>query len=226
MERPTAEVTRRRFLTSVGVTGLLLAGVGSRFAPTAAAQSAEMPLPPVRDTTAGILAFVVPGDDAWSRHQGVATDRPGGATPGACASLERTFDAAVPFPLLGPAFGITLPGAAAISALINLFTVTMDGASVHGPFAAPFANLSHAAKAHVFELLDVDPLLPGLPLKFATNAIPTLAAFAAYSEVSAFDRRTRTLTGRPAGWELSRYEGVSDGWDEFRGYYRGVDDAG
>ena len=52
------------------------------------------------------------------------------------------------------------------------------------------------------------------------------AAFAAFSETSAFDRERRVLTGRPAGWDLTRYDGVGDGWDEFDGYYRGVDRIG
>ncbi|MBD0322507.1 MAG: twin-arginine translocation signal domain-containing protein [Aldersonia sp.] len=216
-----ASLTRRRFLAGVAGTGIAMLGVGSLFAPEATAQSADAALPPVNDTLNGILSFVVPGNDAYSRHQGVATDRPGGVNPGSTASLARTFDQAVPFPVLGPAFGINLPGAAAISALVNLFVATVD-AGARGPFTAPFANLTHANKAQVFELIDTTPLLPGLPVKFVANAIPTLAAFAAYAEVSAFDARSRTLTGRPVGWELSRYERTSDGWDEFIGYYRGI----
>ena len=156
----------------------------------------------------------------------MATDRPGGVTPGTADSLTRTLDRAVPFPFLGPAFGISLPGAAAIAALLNVIAVSIEPGSVRGQFSAPFANLSHARKAQVFDVLDTHPLIPGLPIKFAVNAIPTLAAFAAYSETSAFDLRTRELTGRPVGWELSNYDGVSDGWNEFRGYYRGVSSSG
>lgn len=213
-------LTRRRFLAGVAGAGIALLGVGTLFA-SAAAQSVDPPLPPVRDTINGILSFVVPGNDEYSRRQGLATDRPGGANPGSAASLERTLDQAVPFPVLGPAFGINLPGAAAIAALVNLFAVTVDPGAARGPFTAPFANLTHPNKAQVFELMDTNPLFPGLPIKFAVNALPTLAAFAAYAEVSAYDRATRSLTGRPIGWELSKYERTSDGWDEFIGYYHG-----
>ncbi|MBA4021663.1 MAG: hypothetical protein C0482_04810 [Gordonia sp.] len=213
---------RRRFLTGLAAVGAgftALTVVPSVFT---GARTYANSLPPVRETVCGVLAFVVPGNDHYSRAQGMATGRAGGVTPGTADSLTRTLDRAVPFPVLGPAFGITLPGAAAIAALLNVIALSVEPNSVRGAFSAPFANLSHARKAQVFDVLDTHPLIPGLPIKFAVNAIPTLAAFAAYSETSAFDPRTRTLTGRPVGWELSRYDGVSDGWDEFRGYYRGV----
>ncbi|MFD6859214.1 twin-arginine translocation signal domain-containing protein [Rhodococcus sp. NPDC060086] len=215
--------SRRRFLTGVAATGAALTSVAWSFSGEAAAQPAQSN-PSVRDTINGILAFVVPGSDPYSQHQGVATESPGGVTPGTAQTLERTFDLAVPIPLLGD-LGIDVTGSAAIAALVDLFAVTADPASVAGPFASPFANLSYDVKAHVFELLDTEPQFPGRPIEYAVNAIPTLAAFVAYSEVSAFDLERRELTGRPVGWELSGYEGVSDGWDEFQGYYGGVDRA-
>lgn len=213
--------SRRRFLAGVVATSAALTSVVWSFAGEATAQPTP-PSPSVRDTINGILAFVVPGNDPYSQHQGVSTELLGGVMPGTAATLERTFDLAVPIPLLGD-LGIDVTGSAAIAALVNLFAVTADPASMAGPFASPFANLSHAAKAHVFELLDTEPQFPGRPIEYAVNAIPTLAAFVAYSEVSAFDRERRELTGRPVGWELTGYEGVSDGWDEFQGYYGGVD---
>lgn len=213
--------TRRRFLAGMAGTAAALMGITALFSAEAIARPAAA-APPVRDTICGILAFVVPGNDPYSRHQGVSTDRVGGATEDAAASLEHTFDHASPVPLLGRAGG-NLPGAAAVAALVNMYAVTVDAGSLVGPFAAPFANLNHAAKARVFELLDTEPQFDGTMLTYVVNAIPTLAAFAAYSEVSAFDPDRRVLTGRPVGWELARYDGVADGWDEFAGYYRGVD---
>lgn len=213
--------TRRQFLAGTAGTAAALLGVTFLFSAQATARPAAG-VPPVRDTMCGILAFVAPGNDPYSRHQGTSTDRVGGATDGAAASLEHTFDHASPVPLLGRAAG-NLPGAAAVAALVNMYAVTVDARSLTGPFAAPFANLSHASKARVFELLDSEPQFTGTMLTYVVNAIPTLAAFAAYSEVSAFDPGRRVLTGRPAGWELTRYDGVGDGWDEFEGYYRGID---
>ncbi|MEU5843971.1 hypothetical protein [Rhodococcus sp. NPDC047139] len=213
--------SRRRFLAGMAATMAALVGTAGTFAREADA-SPLSETPPVRDTINGVLAFVVPGNDPYSHQQGVWTDVPGGVTVATAQSLERTLDQASPVPLLGPAAG-NLPGAAAIALLLNTFGVTADPGSVNGPFAAPFANLSHARKAQVFEWLDTDPRFEGLVLKFVVNAIPTLAAFAAFSEVSAYDRTRREVTGRPVGWELSNYAGPSDGWDEFLGYYGGID---
>lgn len=213
--------SRRRFLAGVAATAAALVGTAGVFARGASA-SPLSGTPAVRDTINGVLAFVVPGNDPYSHQQGMWTDRPGGVTAGTAESLERTLDQASPMPLLGPEAG-NLPGAAAVALLLNSFGVTADPRSVTGPFAAPFANLSHAVKAQVFEWLDTDPRFDGLVLKFVVNAIPTLAAFAAFSEVSAYDRMRREVTGRPVGWELSRYAGPSDGWDELLGYYGGID---
>jgi hypothetical protein len=215
--------SRRRFLGGAVATGAALTGVVWSFTGEAAARPPQAG-PSVRDTINGILAFVAPGNDPYSEHQGVSTESPGGVTPGTAETLERTFDLAVPIPLVDM-LGIDVTGSSAIAALVNLFAVTAEPASVTGPFASPFANLSHAAKAHVFELLDTEPQFPGRPIEYAVNAIPTLAAFVAYSEVSAFDCELRAPTGRPVGWELTGYAGVSDGWDEFQGYYGGVDRA-
>ncbi|WP_346777522.1 twin-arginine translocation signal domain-containing protein [Rhodococcus sp. HNM0563] len=213
--------SRRRFLGGVAATGVALTSVAWSFTDVAAAR-ASTPSPAVRDTINGILAFVVPGNDPYSQHQGVSTEAPGGVTQGAAETLERTFDLAVPIPLID-VLGIDVTGSAAIAALVNLFAVTAAPNAVAGPFASPFANLSYAAKARVFELLDTEPQFPGRPIEYAVNAIPTLAAFVAYSEVSTFDGARRELTGRPVGWELTAYQGVSDGWDEFQGYYGGVE---
>jgi hypothetical protein len=37
-----------------------------------------------------------------------------------------------------------------------------------------------------------------------------------------FDPATRTLSGRPVGWQLTGYvpNGVVDGWDDFQGYFQ------
>lgn len=214
---------RRKFMAGLFGAGALV-GVGGLSVPAAVADPL-IPAPPVRDTINGVLSFVVPGNDPYSHRQGVATDRPGGVTPGTAASLERTLDEALAIPLFD-SVGIALPGAAGIAVLLNIFATTADPGAVSGPFAAPFANLDHATKARVFEWLDTDPRFENFILRFVVNTLPTLAAFAAYSEVSAFDRVQRTTTGRPVGWELSNYAGPSDGWDEIIGYYGGIDKVG
>lgn len=132
--QPTA-TSRRRFLAgaAAGTGALLVTGA----APSSASAAAFLD-----DTFDGVAAFVVPGNDKYSRHQRVSTSSPGGV------------------------------------------------------------DLSRSS------------------IEFAANAVITLAALGAYSEVATFDRRTKQLAGRPIGWDLSNYGGVSDGWPEFIGYYQ------
>jgi hypothetical protein len=60
-------------------------------------------------------------------------------------------------------------------------------------------------------------------IRYAVNAILTVATFAAYAEQAVFDPVTRRLTGRPVGWSATGYQpnGPVAGWDEFHGYFRG-----
>jgi hypothetical protein len=97
----------------------------------------------------------------------------------------------------------------------NVLIATVD---VGGPFLAPFANLSFAAKAGVFRIMDGTAAL-----QLLAGILPPFAAFFAYSEAGAFDPVTRTLTSPPLGWTLSQYRGVSDGRAEFLGYFRDDD---
>src|SRR5690349_538731 len=60
-----------------------------------AAQAATTDL--TRDTFNGLLAFVVPGSDAYSVSQGVSTAEPGGVDAGAADVLIATVDESTPF---------------------------------------------------------------------------------------------------------------------------------
>jgi hypothetical protein len=162
---------------------------------------------PVHETFNGLLAFVVPGpeSDPYSKHQGVSTDEPGGVDAGVTDVLIASMDQAVPFlPNFSVQVAGTLNGAAKI---VN--------PSASGPFSAPFANLSFPEKVAVFQGLEGDPA--SRPL---AGVLPQFVAFLVYSEAGVFDPNTRTLTGLPLGWELSNYEGVADGRNEFKGYYQ------
>ncbi|MFI6518980.1 hypothetical protein ACIBF1_25715 [Spirillospora sp. NPDC050679] len=131
----------------------------------------------------------------------------------------------------------TIPLAGVVALLLNLQAVRVDPASLAGPFAAPFARLTYARKARVFELLEgpdpalvemLDGRLPeplrgtvsGL-LRFLGGTLLELSALGAYSEWAVFDPATKKLKGRPVGWQVSRYTPSADGWDEYRGYYQG-----
>lgn len=156
---------------------------------------------PVHDTFNGLLAFVVPSSDPYSGHQEVSTDEPGGVDAGITDVLIASMDQAAPFL---PNFSVQLAGI-----LNNVAQAVNPSAS--GQFSAPFANLSFLEKVAVFQVLEGDPALRPL-----AGVLPQFVAFLVYSEAGVFDPNTR----RPLGWDLSHYEGVADGRDEFKGYYQ------
>ncbi|MFJ7216057.1 hypothetical protein [Amycolatopsis sp. NPDC098790] len=208
-------IGRRAVLGGVAAVPLLLA---FRAAPAEAAS-----LPPIKDAFDGLVAFLVPGRDRFSVHQGRASTSDGGVAAGAGPALEYVYDQAIPYPLVGRPFDLNLPGAAAVAAILNLVAAEVAPASVLGPFAAAFANLSFADKVEVFRRLEEPGLADGTPVRFILDTVPTLAAFIAYSEAPVFDRATNRLTAVPLGWQLSAYQGIGEGWPEFQGYYRGID---
>jgi hypothetical protein len=214
---PPDRLTRRALLAGLGVAGLV-ATIGVSAPEAQAAQ-----LPPIRDAFQGLLAYLVPGADRYSKQQGVTLASTSGPDTGAAAPLERVYDQAVPYPLVGRPFNLNLPGAAAVAAILNIVALNVDARAAIGPFASSFANLKHAQKTEVLRRLEEPGLADGTPVRFVINTIPTLAAFQIYSEAPVFDRATKVLAARPAGWELSQYDGVNDGWDEFLGFYRDVD---
>jgi len=232
----------------------------------------------VIDTFSGVAAFVVPGDDDYSRQQGSATAAPGGVAAGTPGFLGATLDDFLPAPgavsillnaLQTRLAAVPLPGTNAadwlrgllatngavplgplVAGLLDMLAVEVDPTSVVGPFLTPFPRLRWADKAQVWEQLELtlpNLLTPGLvgsllsPLgldlalastlpgvvRFASGALLELTAFGSYSEYAVFDPATRTLTGRPVGWDLAQYQpaGRVDGWDEFLGYYQGRSSA-
>jgi hypothetical protein len=158
----------------------------------------------LHDTFNGLLAFIVPGPDPYSRHQGVSTPEPGGVDAGAIDVLIATLDETTPF----------LPQFSAIVAATLNGLAQAVNPSATAPFQSPFANLSFVEKVGVFQIMDgIDQLKP------LAGVLPAFVAFFCYSDAGAFDPATRTLTGDPLGWRLSSYQGVSDGRDEFLGYF-------
>jgi hypothetical protein len=159
----------------------------------------------VHETFNGLLAFVVPGSDPYSEQQRVRTPKRGGVAAGITDVLIASMDQAVPFV---PNFSVQVAGTLnGVAKIVN--------PSASEPFSAPFANLSFPEKVAVFQGLEGDPA--SRPL---AGVLPQFVAFLVYSEAGVFDPDTRTLTGKPLGWELSHYEGVADGRNEFKGYYQ------
>ena len=92
--------------------------------------------------------------------------------------------------------------------------------SASGPFSAPFANLLFPEKVAVFEFSRAATRSPNCDPVPLAGVLPQFVAFLVYSEAGVFDPDTRTLTGTPLAGALSKYEGVADGRDEFKGYYQ------
>jgi hypothetical protein len=168
-------------------------------------QAADVPNPDLlHDTFNGLLSFIVPGPDDYSVAQGVSTVEPGGVDEGVTDILIATLDETTPFL---PQFSATVAG------ILNGIALVVNP-SPSGQFLSPFACLSFAEKAGVFQIMDATE-----PLKPLAGVLPAFVAFFCYSEAAAFDPVTRSLTGHPIAWDLSSYQGVSDGRNEFRGYF-------
>ena len=50
--------------------------------------------------------------------------------------------------------------------------------------------------------------------------LPLIVGFLSYAETAVFNPVTRTISGRPIGWNLSNYPGVADGRNDFKGYFK------
>jgi hypothetical protein len=133
----------------------------------------------------------------------------------------------------------TAPLSLPVALLLNYVATVVRPASLHGAFLSPFARLSFADKARAMSQIEtsqsqlvalVDAQVPeplkqsvsGL-LKFLGGALHEFAAFGSIGESRRFDPRTRTLTGRPVGWQLTGFlpdNQTGDGWDDLIGYYQ------
>jgi hypothetical protein len=200
-------VSRRSFLLNMGLlaaaTALVQgAGVlsGSSWLTPARAASTDV----VYDTVNGLLAFIVPGSDEYSIAQGVSTIEPGGVDANVADIFIATLDQSTPFL---PSFSAT------VAAILNDLALSVNP-SADGAFLSAFARLSFTEKVAVFQIMDGTD-----SLKVLAGILPAFAAFLSYSEAGVFDPQTRSLTRQPVGWAISAYQGVSNGRDEFLGYF-------
>lgn len=202
---------RRQFLIGASIVGgsLLLTGA----APTEA-EAASITL----DAYNGLAAFVAPGNDRFSKHQRRSTALPGGVANGAARIVRRTLDQAIPLVVGERDFSV--PGGLAYALLLKSYALNVSPFSAIGPFANPFANLNWTQKREALIRLDAAPPLNRTQITFAGNALITLAAFGAFTEGNAYHRGERRLLRTPVGWQLTKYQGVSDGHPDFIGYYQ------
>jgi hypothetical protein len=132
-----------------------------------------------------------------------------------------------------------VPLSLVMALLLNLVATQVNPLAVSGPFLSPFARLSFAQKGAAMALVEgpdadlvaaLDTQLPeplqasvsGV-LRFVAGALLEFPAFGSYNEWAVFDPSTKQLQpgATPVGWQLTGYQGVSDGWDDFVGYYQG-----
>jgi hypothetical protein len=184
--------------------------------PSALAQGEDV----VQDTLSGLIAFVLPGDDDFSRAQGDSTNEPGGLAAGTLPVFIRNLDAFVPVAVPG-AGTQTLPASGGVAMLLNRYAVEVNPAAANGQFASPFARLSNAEKAEAMKRFEADTSWDDTEVKFVSGILFGFVAFLAWSEGGVIDPATRLPTSTPVGWTLSHYGGPAEGHAELRGYYHG-----
>lgn len=211
-------LSRRAFVVQAGLLAAALAPLPGVLKRTGLLDDALAATPDVvSETFNGLVAFVVPGPDAYSVAQGESSAEPGGIDAGATPALIAGLNFAQWF---------NPTAAEGVATLLNGVALAVNPGSASGSFASPFANLLFAEKAVVFAVLESDPQFAAL--RSLAGSLLGLVAFLSYSEVGVFDPGTRTLVGQPIGWTLSSYDGIADGRDELRGYFedrRSAEDA-
>jgi hypothetical protein len=130
----------------------------------------------VHDTFDGLVAFIVPGPDAYSLHQGVSAFEPGGIAANVTDLLIATLDQSAPFV---PHF------AATVAAILNSVARQVNP-QAPAVFPSPFARLAFPQKVRVFAAMDsFDPLKP------LSGILPALVAVLADAEAGVFGPATR-----------------------------------
>jgi hypothetical protein len=214
LEADDGGLSRRTLLSRAGMAGVAAAlasvpGFLSDHGWLEQALAAEPDL--TRDTLNGLVAFVVPGPDAYSKAQGESSKTPGGiAARGTDALLElfdRFFDIR----------GVNPPISGALAAILNGYATQVNPHAAGGAFISPFARLKFADKIEVFRRFETDSV--GTPLDFVAGVTISGVGFVCYSEWGAYDFEKRRLTGTPVGWITSGYTGPADGRDELKGYF-------
>jgi hypothetical protein len=160
----------------------------------------------LRDTLNGLLAFIVPGPDAYSVAQGVSDTEPGGVDANIMEVLIKTLDLSAPF---------LLHFSNVVAGILNDLAQKVNPAAA-GTLLSPFARLSFSEKVAVWQIMDSTESLKSL-----AGVLPAFVAYLSYSDAGVFDATTGSLTGNPIGWAISNYSGTADGRDEFRGYFEG-----
>jgi hypothetical protein len=169
-----------------------------------------------RDTINGLVAFVVPGPDAYSKAQGQSSKTPGAIAAKTTHAVIELLDRFV-----GTSEGPTLPSSGGVATLLNGYALQVNPAAVGGQFVSPFARLRFADKIEVFRRFEADT--EGSELRFVSGILIGAVGFLSHTEWGAYDFQKRRLTGTPVGWRTSHYAGVAEGRNELKGYFQGRD---
>jgi hypothetical protein len=217
-------ISRRVLLTRAGVAGLAaalaqVAPIAHRAGLLDEALALETDI--TLDTLSGVVAFILPGNDEYSKAQGEFTGEPGAIAADTARQLKQDVDEFVPASVVPGQNAQPLPASGAVAALFNAYALRVNPAAANGAFLSPFARLSFKEKAEVFRLLEAEPLFAGTEFAFVAGIAPGFVGFLAFSEAGVYDRATRKLSSRPVGWTLSRYGGPAEGHAELKGYYQG-----
>lgn len=208
-------ISRRVLLERAGLAGAgaLLAQIPGFLSAKGWLDEARAQTPDAtRDALNGLIAFVVPGPDAYSVAQGQSTPEPGGIDAGTTELLVELLDRFVGLP------AGTLPSSGGVAQLLNGYALQVNPAAAGGSFASPFARLGFDEKVEVFRRFEQET--EGTELRFVSGILIGAVAFLSFTEGGVMDRQTRRLTGTPVGWTLSRYDGVAEGRPELRGYWK------
>ncbi len=210
-------LSRRTLLARAGMAGAgavfaQLPGFLARQGWLEAALAAETDL--TRDTLNGLVAFVVPGPDAYSKAQGQSSKTPGAIAAKTTDALIELFDRFV-----GTAEGPTLPSSDGVATLLNGYALQVSPAAANGQFLSPFARLSFAEKVEVFHRLEADT--EGSELRYVSGILIGGVGFLSHTEYGVLDPATRRLKATPVGWKTSRYAGIAEGRHELKGYFQG-----
>jgi hypothetical protein len=215
-------LSRRTFMQRAGLFGAALATVdlaalldAHGLLDEAAAQSPDL----THDTLNGLVAFIVPGDDAYSAAQGQAAAGPGGIAAGAVEALIHGLDHYVPLASLPGGNGV--PASGGVAMLLNQYALQVNPAATGGGFPSAFSRLSFDEKAQVFQRFESDSSADATELRFVAGILPGFVAFLSYSETGVRDLATGELKARAIGWDIAGYAGPAEGHAELRGYWHG-----
>jgi hypothetical protein len=230
-DRRPNQISRRQFIARAGALGFGAALVqlpaalrGKGWLDEAAAQDPDL----TRDTINGLVVFIVPGPDEYSVAQGETSPTPGALEAGTTDNLILNLDSFLPNADLGPFNNDgTVPLSGAVASLLNSTASQVDPAAAGGPFPSNFSRLSFADKAEVFKRIEAmagdDDATRNI--RFVGGILPGYTAYLVFGEWAVLNPATKTLSGRPVGWDLTGYQpGMKTqvhGWDEMKGYFEG-----